>query len=148
MVTLFVGSLVWPLESPLQPLRRTQGDLVAFVPAADATTEALTLLDKMLEAVHYPPSEASVWLVSSSLSPAQLAVFSERVAWILGSLVPHAQVAPYSRTPWRLLKTPPAGWPNEPVAFVLPSLAQLLRDPEAKKRAWAWIRPLASRSSK
>ncbi|RMF47251.1 MAG: hypothetical protein D6750_09290 [Bacteroidetes bacterium] len=148
MATLFIGRFLWPLEPPLRPLRRTQGDLVVFLPTADATQEALTLLDKMLEAIHYPPAAASVWLVSSSLSPTQLSVFSERVSWILGALVAGTHVAPYSRQPWRLLKTPPPGWPEEPVTFVLPSLPQLLSDPEAKKRAWAWIRPLALRSSK
>lgn len=146
MEAFFLGTRTWPLEPPLQPLRCIKGDLVAFLPAVDATEEALTLLDKMLQAIQYPPSQASVWLVSSSLHPTQLAVFSEKVAWILGALVPDTQVAPYSRTPWRLLRTPPAGWPEEPVAFVLPGLPRLLTDPEAKKRAWAWIRPLASRS--
>gem|GEM_PF-1175381 len=148
MATLFIGPFLWPLEPPLQPLRRTQGDLVVFLPTPHATEEALTLLDKMLKAIHYPPPEASIWLVSSPLSPAQLSVFSERVSWVLGTLVPGTQVAPYSRRPWRLLKIPPTSWPEEPVTFVLPSLPQLLTDPEAKKRAWAWIRPLASRSSK
>lgn len=146
MGTLFIGSYYWPLNSPLAPLRKVKGDLVTFIGTEDNHAEALGLWEKILASIGRSPNDSSLWLCPHRLSPERLQLFSERVLWVFGPLLSSASIGAYRVSPWQSLHGIGTGWPAQPTAFVLPALSEMLREVEAKKLTWRWIKPLASSS--
>lgn len=146
MGTLYVGPYLWPLTPPLVAFRRGSSPLTVFLSPTDTTAEAQELLAKVCESVGFSSEKVGVWLIQAPLSVGRLQLFSERFLWVFGPLLPGAAIGAYTLEPFAPLREPPARRPQQRMLFVLPALTEMSAQPEAKKRAWQWIRGLASSS--
>ncbi|MCS7188547.1 MAG: hypothetical protein RMJ66_02815 [Bacteroidia bacterium] len=147
-MALFLSSpYYWTLNPPLTPLWKGQeGKGVIFISPEDTAEASLELLKKVLQSIKLWPGEMSVWVAQAPLSPARVQIFSEKVLWVMGKLLPSLKIGVYEFPSLTLVKTVPAGYPPHPLLWVLPSLTEMLQDEKKKRLTWQWIRPLAMHS--
>ncbi|MCS7298272.1 MAG: hypothetical protein RMK19_09040 [Bacteroidia bacterium] len=147
MEALFLSPYRWLLEPPLEFVRRGEGQLVIFIPISDLKPSALELLDKIIAAIHFHPSEATIAVARLPLSRERLNLFPMPLLWVMGSLLSYdLKVGIYDRESWKPVPAP-HGFPNnKKYLYVLPSLGQMLEKPQAKKVTWQWIRGLDLKS--
>ncbi len=146
MGALYLGPYIWPLSPPLKLFRRGEGSLVVFLSQADAAPEAQELLGKVCASVGFASESVGVWLVQAPLSVGRLQLFSEPLVWVFGALLPGAAIGAHTLEPFAPLREPPVRRLPQRMLFILPTLTEMLAQPEAKKRAWQWIRGLGSKS--
>ncbi|MCX7607263.1 MAG: hypothetical protein N2170_08400 [Bacteroidia bacterium] len=149
MESLYIGTYRWPLVPPLRLVRRGQGRLAVFLSDEDTTSEALSLLEKITAAIHCPPEGVSVWAAGGGrLTRERLALFAEKVMWVMGEKV---LSFPLSRGAYTLpglqpLAKLPSEWPSTPILYLLPSLSTMMEEQDAKRFTWRCIQGLGSPS--
>ncbi|MCS7153060.1 MAG: hypothetical protein N2253_04790 [Bacteroidia bacterium] len=149
MDLLYLGRYQWRLNPPLTILQRGSGRLSIFLSPKDTEAEAMALLEKITAAVGIPFKEALLISVQTLLTKERLSLFSDPLLWVMGeSLSEIRKIGVYDARSLQAI-SPPQGLPSQgQYLYVLPSLSDMLKNPELKKVAWRWLQSLSSRSSR
>ncbi len=142
MGAYYIGPRLWPAEPLLKRIHQGGETVVVFMSAHENRPSTLELLPKILAAVNLSSADSTWWTAQAPLSWGRLQVMPGRHFWVFGAALLPVAVGLYDRQGQRL-SAPTAA---DSIVWRLPSLSEMIQNPEAKKDAWRWLRLLTSRS--
>jgi hypothetical protein len=144
MEPLYLGPRYWPITPPLDTLQAQGTQVGILLSAPDFTPENTQLLEKILAAVRWSFSDATLFRAHIPLSWGRLALLPYPYLWVFGKTLLPVPVGVYDvSSGQKLVQLPPQ---KAGLVWRLPTLTEMQNNTSAKHEAWQWLKLLTLRS--